>query len=403
MEKSEGVKMAKREIMMFAFILASLAFVNVGCASAITHTCTVDDDSGADFIKIQDAISAASDGDTILVFPGIYSENVVVDKSLTLMGIEHPIVAASENASAITLKADKISLLGFNITSGVSNIQGGIMINSSDDCTILYNNISNFYGVIVGNTTSNTKIVNNYLSNNEFGIGLVNSGSNYIIGNNAKDNGLWGIGLLDYSNSNTITGNNINDNTAGVYLFKYSNSNTITGNNINNNGIWGIWLNDSNSNTITGNNINNNLCGVSSENAIDNKIYLNNFRDSFFNVKSDNSTDFWYLTEKITYTYNGRICSHYLGNYWSDYKGTDADGDGIGDSPYPIDVDNDNYPLMEPFENYKIEHPHLAILASTKASCDQYKTGKNRDAYGYNELLEIQKIIDKFNKSFFER
>lgn len=182
------------------------------------------------------------------------------------------------------------------------------MVNSSDNCTILYNNISNFYGGIGGNTTSNTKIVNNYLSNNEFGIGLVNSGSNYIIGNNVNDNGLSGICLLNYSNSNTITGNNIN----------------------------------------------NNLCGISSENTIDNKIYLNNFRDSFFNADSDNSTDFWYLTEKITYTYNGRICSNYLGNYWSDYKGTDADGDGIGDSPYPIDVDNDNYPLIEPFENYKI-------------------------------------------------
>ena len=144
MEKGEGVKMAKQKVIMFAFILASLAFVNVGCVSAITHTWTVDDDSGADFIKIQDAISAASDGDTILVFPGIYSENVVVDKSLTLIGIEHPIVAASENIIAITLNADKIRLVGFNITSGVSNIYGGIMVNSSDDCTILYNNISNF-------------------------------------------------------------------------------------------------------------------------------------------------------------------------------------------------------------------------------------------------------------------
>ena len=384
----------------------------------------MDDDSGADFIKIQDAISAASDGDTILVFPGIYAENVVVDKSLTLIGIEHPIVAASENAIAITLNADKIRLVGFNITAGVSNTGGGIMVNSSDDCTILYNNISNFFVGITGNAISNTKIVNNYLSNNEFGRGLLNSGSNYIIDNNIKD-GMAGVFLLNYSNSNTITDNNIKDSMLGVSL-NYSNSNTITDNNINDNGMGvglyeysnsntitdnnikdsmiGVSLKYSNSNTITGNNINNNdIWGIHSENTIDNKIYLNNFRDSLFNADSDNSTNFWYLTEKITYTYNGNRYTKYLGNYWDDYKGTDTDGDGIGDSPYPIiDVDSDHHPLMEPFENYKIERPHLAILASTKASCDQYKTGENRDEYSYNELLVIQKIIAKFNKSFFE-
>jgi nitrous oxidase accessory protein NosD len=41
-----------------------------------------------------------------------------------------------------------------------------------------------------------------------------------------------------------------------------------------------------------------------------------------------------------------------MGNYWSDYTGTDGNGDGLGDSSYRVDSDNDEQPLMVPRENY---------------------------------------------------
>jgi hypothetical protein len=43
------------------------------------------------------------------------------------------------------------------------------------------------------------------------------------------------------------------------------------------------------------------------------------------------------------------------GNYWSDYVGTDSDGNGKGDTPYLIDSDRkDNYPLMAPFDIFSV-------------------------------------------------
>jgi hypothetical protein len=62
-------------------------------------------------------------------------------------------------------------------------------------------------------------------------------------------------------------------------------------------------------------------------------------------------------SSKITYTYNEKTYTNYLGNYWSDYKekypdAEEIDGTGIWDIPYSINSDKDNYPLKEPFQNY---------------------------------------------------
>lgn len=84
--------------------------------TATKMTLTVDDAGGADYRKIQDAINNAKAGATILVYRGIYDENVIINKPLILKGIDNgwggPII------QSIILKAGKGTFDGFKTMKG---------------------------------------------------------------------------------------------------------------------------------------------------------------------------------------------------------------------------------------------------------------------------------------------
>ncbi len=229
MDKGYGILIVSVTIFVLCF---------VGTASATNWS--VDGSGGADFTGIQDAINNATDGDTIIVHPGVYHENVVVNKSVTLKGIGHPVVDTKGSGSAITLTADGTTLEGFTATNSGSSWQ-----------------------------------------DKDAGI-KVTSNNNTIKGNNASNNWI-GIRLDDSSNNNKITGNNVsNNNYGGINLWGSNNNNTITDNNVCNNGYVGISLWDSSNN----------------------KIYFNNFINNNNNVKCyyESTINIWNSPFEITYT-----------------------------------------------------------------------------------------------------
>lgn len=209
--------------------------------------------------------------------------------------------------------------------------------------------------------TDNSRIENVTTLNNVHGILLTNSNNNTLTNNNVSNSEYEGI-YLEYSSNNTLTNNIVSKNDNGIGLLS-SNNNILTNNTASSNDKSGIYLYSSGNNILTGNTASSNKQGIDlsymwySEN---NSIYLNDFINNTDGNVISRSSDYtwkstWKSTEQLTYTYQSTDYTNYLGNYWSDYDGSDPDGDGIGNSPYLIvDDNNDTHPLMESFENYQV-------------------------------------------------
>jgi len=217
------------------------------------------------------------------------------------------------------------------------NRERGIFLYNSSNNVISNNIISNNnMGIYLENSPNNVLSGNTVEMNIRYGIYLMRSFSNIVSDNVIKKDGLYGIRIY-FSSNNNVSGNIIESNGRGIFLDKASNNN-ILNNAIEANNSEGIALWRSTSNAIFANIIEKNIeYGIESwDGSADNVIYHNDFRQNYQNAR-DAGANRWD---------NGAE-----GNFWDDYTGMDANGDGIGDSSYliPGDSNEDRYPLMKPY------------------------------------------------------
>jgi len=326
-----------------AFMLVLLLLLSVSMVSFLQ----------IDTVKALGTVYIRSDGSTegaglkledgVYVFTGdIFGQIVIQKDGVTVDGSGYFLHGMDEggifleNRSAVVLRNIKVVDAPF----GIALLNGSNNTITGSNCSIKLDNS-------VNNTISGNKRISLLFNN---------SSKNIVTGNNLSGN-TYGFKLQSGSNENSIFGNNITDSIGGIEFHGNSSYNLVHENWIVNN-VDGMIFYNSYNNSIYDNVIAyNNLVGVHLYSTWFNRFFRNDFVDNREGQASSKfSSNFWD---------NGST-----GNYWSDYNGTDADGDGIGDESYLVPVytlmgwdweyDADNYPLMEP--TIIPEFPSWAIL-----------------------------------------
>ncbi len=196
------------------YILIGTYYNGVHCVPIPSAVWTVNANGPADFRTIQEAINAASPGDTISVRNGTYFENVDVNKTVSIIGEDKwtTIIDGGKNGVVVSLEANSSTISDFTMeNSGNSDYDCGISVRSSGNN--LRNNIvkSDENGIIVQPGSDDNILTNNSVSASEvYGIHLYYS-NRTILNGNTVTKCYDGI-IMEFCSNTTLRSNTIFDN-----------------------------------------------------------------------------------------------------------------------------------------------------------------------------------------------
>ncbi len=300
-----------------------------------------------DYPTIQTAVSAAGLGDTVSVREGLYPENIIISKSMTLQG-ENPettIIDGGGSGNVVHITASHVMVNGFTVRNG----ERGVEIKSSrpihhitlKDMIVTLNTQS---GIHSQNSGGYHVIEDTIVSHNSrFGIDAHQFSRSFIRNCEVLSNRM-GI-QVGWSWYTIIKGNEVHHNSDGICLdscyFSTVEKNLVYANE----GSGIIFMYISSRNTIKENILLSNGDGIGValfwHGFGEHRVYHNDILDNHVQIHGHKgSVNFQYWD-------NGYPSG---GNYWSDNRGQDTNQDGIGDTPHRlIGESRDNFPLMKPW------------------------------------------------------
>ncbi len=253
------------------------------------------------YTTIQAAITsgATSNGQTLSVKPGTYHENIVIYKTLTIIGEDKQttIIDGGNNGTAVTINQNDVNFSGFTVKNSGSNQNAGICLNNANNTNITNNNVeSNYYGIYLNSSSGNT-LKNNAMNRNVYSFGIDGNDSSSFSNNIDSSNTINGkkiyyllnaenevlspsslpdVGYLALINCTNVTvqGLSLTGNYNGLLLAGTQNS-TLTDNTVSNCGE-GIRLLNSQGNTLRNNHLQGNMYNFWVQNGPNNDVDASN-------------------------------------------------------------------------------------------------------------------------------
>ena len=331
--------------------------------------------SGGRHQSISDGIAAAASGDTVLVAAGTYHEHgILIDKTITLLGIGRPVVDARDEGEIITVRANGVRVEGLvlaNVGSSFMEDRAAIRVADAFDCVVENNELVNaFFGIYLENsgeciirgnvirgsatrevTSGNgihlwycrgIELVDNRITGHRDGIYFEFVEDSHVERNHSQNNLRYGLHFM-FSHNDRYVDNAFIENGAGVAVM-YSHHVTMARNRFEKNwgtASYGLLLKEIKDSEIHHNRFERNTIAVYTEGSDRVKVRENEFVSNGYAVKlMANSNDNVYERNNFignsfdVVTNSRHNFNTFHSNYWSAYRGYDLDRDGAGDVPY---------------------------------------------------------------------